>query len=161
MRLASRLAIALLLAVSPMPSVVAGEHAHEVSAGAITIVHPWARAAQAGGSTLVFFEIENAGATDRLLGAETGAAQSVEIVGLGLDNGAVSHKTVGAIDIETGDFDFDPKGLGLFLDTLNQDLVAGGVFELELTFAEAGPVHVHVQIEAADARQHSHAGHSH
>lgn len=134
---------------------------HAASAGAITIVHPWARAAHQGETSLVFFEIENAGETDRLLGAETEIADTVEIVGIVLSGTDVTYQVIEGIDIAAGDFDFDPKGLGLLLSGLKQDLVQGEEFDLELHFEKAGHVHLHVEIEAENASQHSHAGHAH
>ena len=60
-----------------------------------------------------------------------------------------------------GEFALEPEGLGFRLVGLTQDLVQGAEFELELEFADGSQVHLHVEIEAADATQHSHAGHSH
>lgn len=159
MRLTMVLA-AVLLSGSVLPA-LAQDHAHEVSAGAITLVHPWARAAKAGADTLVFMEIVNEGAADKLESASTAAAASVSIVGATLSDGEASYQDVGAVDIPAGDFDLDPNGLGLLLTGLTQDLEQGGDFELTVHFATAGDVTVHVEIEAADATQHSHAGHSH
>jgi copper(I)-binding protein len=151
------------LAGLAMGAAVAQEHAdeHEVSVGDITIVHPWARAAAAGADTLVFFEIENTGAPDKLTGAATEVAGSVEIVGATMTGGESGWQLVGPVDVSAGDFDFDPNGLGLQLKGLTQELAQGGEFELALTFEHAGEVHVHVEVERADATQHSHAGHSH
>jgi copper(I)-binding protein len=137
------------------------EDEHVATAGDIRIVHPWARAAAAGGETLVFMEIENGGATDRLLGAETALAGDVHIVGLTLSGDTVSITEVGAVDVRPGDFHLDPGGLALELHGLTGDLVAGSHFDLVVTFETAGPIALEVEIEAADATQHSHAGHSH
>lgn len=159
MRLNMTLAAILLLG-STLPG-LAEDHDHEVSVGAITVVHPWARAAKAGGDTLVFMEILNSGAADTLESASTPVAGEVSIVGATLSDGESAYQNVGAIDIAPGDFDLDPSGLGLLLSGLTQDLAQGGDFELTLHFASQGDVTMHVEVEAADAKQHSHAGHSH
>jgi copper(I)-binding protein len=137
------------------------EPEHEFSHGTIEIVHPWTRAASTGGETLVFMEIINSGATDRLLGAESPVGEAVHIVGLTLSPEGTSVTEIGPVDIPVGDFDLDPGGLGLELHGLTATLEPGGHFPLTLNFANAGTMTIEVLIEAADASQHSHAGHSH
>lgn len=137
------------------------EEEHVAAAGDIRIVHPWARAASAGGETLVFMEIENTGATDRLVGGETALAEDVHIVGLTLSGDSVSVAEVGAVEIKAGDFHLDPGGLALELHGLTGDLVAGTHFDLLVNFETAGPIALEVEVEPADATQHSHAGHAH
>ncbi|WEK05909.1 MAG: copper chaperone PCu(A)C [Candidatus Devosia phytovorans] len=155
--------LALLALSFAMPTVAQDhDHNHEASEGDLTIVHPWARAASAGGETMVFFEIENAGAAVELTGAEADIATSIELVGAAL--GADANQTVqpvGAVSIATGDFVLEPSGLGFLLTGLTQELVQGEEFELEVEFSDGTHIHAHVEIEAADATQHSHAGHSH
>lgn len=138
------------------------DHEHEASEGNLTIVHPWARAASAGGESMVFFEIENAGEAVELTGAETEIAASVELVGAALGTDAnQTWQPVGAVSVAAGDFVLEPSGLGFRLTGLTQDLVQGEDFEMEVEFGDGTHIHVHVEIEAADATQHSHAGHSH
>lgn len=156
--------LATLIALPLAMPVAAQDHDddHEASAGNLTVVHPWARAASAGGESLVFFEIENAGEAVELTGAETAVATSVELVGAAL--GADADQTwqpVGAVSIASGDFVLEPNGLGFLLTGLTQDLVQGEDFEMEVEFSDGTHIHMHVEIEAADATQHSHAGHSH
>ena len=135
---------------------------HEVSAGALTVVHPWARAAKAGEASMVFFEMKNAGDPVQLVGAETELAESVELVGaMPNAEGAMDYQAVGPVTIAPGAFALEPQGLGLRLNGLTSDLVKGEDFELEVEFADGTHVHLHVEVEAADATQHSHAGHSH
>ena len=130
---------------------------HVFAAGAITIDHPWARAAAAGSDTLAFFETENEGGPDILLSASTTIAASVEIVGLALTGDTIDMVPVGPIEIPTGTFELDPGGLALALRGLTADLAEGTEFELTLVFAEAGEVTVHVAVETADAMTHGHA----
>lgn len=155
--------IALLYVLPVMPAALAqDEHDHEASIGNLTIVHPWARAAKAGEDTLVFFEIENAGAAVDLTGAETAVAASVVLIGATLGgDGALAYQDVGSVQIAAGHFALEPDGLGLRLAGLTQDLLQGEDFELEVRFGNGDHLDLHVEIEAADATQHSHAGHSH
>lgn len=147
----------------PMPASGAEheDHDYKAAAGAITVVHAWARAAHQGEACLVFFEIGNEGESDRLLGAESELASSIGIVGIVLSGDKVSYQPIEEIDIPAGTLSFDPKGLGLLLGDLSQDLVQGEEFELELVFEKAGHLHIHVEVQAENASQHNHAGHSH
>ena len=138
-----------------------GHGEHVFAANGIEIVHPWARAAGAGEETFVFFELHNDGAADRLVGASSAAAEDIHIVGLTMGADGTTVQDVGAIDIPAGEFAFDPGGLALELHGLTAALEQGGHLDLVLEFANAGPIEIEVSVEAADASQHSHAGHSH
>jgi copper(I)-binding protein len=157
------LSIALLLSLAAAPIGFAQDHdeRHVFQANGIEIVHPWGRAAAAGDETFVFFELHNEGEADRLLGATTDAADDIHIVGLTMSADGIGVQEIGAIDIPEGVFAFDPGGLALELHGLSETLEQGGHLDLVLEFANAGPVEMEVAIEAANASQHSHAGHSH
>jgi copper(I)-binding protein len=134
---------------------------HAAGAGDLTITHPWARATAAGGTTMVFLEVVNEGETDTLEGAQAAIAEAITIVGFSMVDGRQSYEEVGPVEIDRGAFDFDPFGLALELSGLQQALNQGDRFPLVLDFANAGPVEVMVEVEAANATEHSHAGHSH
>lgn len=134
---------------------------HSAEAGDITVTHPWARAASVGGNTFVFMEFHNAGGADELEGAHTEIAESARIVGISFAGGAQSTQPFDSFDIPHGDFDFDPAGVAILLEGLTTNLAEGEVFELELIFHHAGKMDIQVEVEAANATQHSHAGHSH
>ena len=139
----------------------AEEHEHVATAGDIRIVHAWARAAAAGGDTLVFMEIQNKGMADSLLSAETGKAAGAEAVGITMKDGASATTPLGPVDIGTGETVLDPGGMAIALRGLTGNLAEGEDFELLIRFEKAGAVELDVEIEAADAMQHSHAGHAH
>eukprot|EP00918_Siedleckia_nematoides_P056486 GHVU01123213.1.p2 GENE.GHVU01123213.1~~GHVU01123213.1.p2 ORF type:complete len:164 (-),score=21.41 GHVU01123213.1:473-964(-) len=156
---------ALLLSCSVLSAAFAQDHGHQqhhvFEANGMEIIHPWARAASEGGDTLVFFEMHSEGQADRLLGAQTDAADHIHIVGLTMSAEGATVQDVGEIDIPAGEFAFDPGGLALELHELTMTLKHGDHFNLVLNFANAGPVAIEVAVEPADAGQHSHAGHSH
>ena len=158
-----RPALVALLCLLPLQPVLAeDEHDHVASVGSLSVVHPWARAAAAGGDTLVFFEIDNGGAAVQLAGAATAVAAGVEIVGATLGNdGTLTYQSVGPVQIAPGHFALEPEGLGLRLSGLTQALVQGDDFALTVNFGTGAPLDLHVEVEAADAKAHSHAGHSH
>lgn len=153
---------AALMLLSPSAVFAHDDHDHHVAeAGSIRIVHPWARAAQSGKNTLVFMDIENGGAQDVLVGVKTEAAGEARIVGVTLKDGEAAVQEVGEIEIPSGSFTLDPAGLAVELVGLTKTLQKGDEFELELVFKTAGEIHLHVDVEDANARQHGHAGHSH
>lgn len=142
----------------------AQDHAHdehEASLGAITVIHAWTRATAQGEDAIVFFEIENAGEPVGLSGAEATNAASVDVVGatMGAD-GAMAYQPVGEFQLPSGEFEFDPNGLGLRLNDLAAELKQGEHFPLHLLLGD-GELEISVEVEAADAVAHSHAGHSH
>ena len=159
------LTLAVLLATIAVPVAIAqddhGHGEHVFAANGIEIVHPWARTAAAGDETFVFFDLHNDGAADRLVGASSTTAGDIHIVGLSIGADGATVQEVGAIDIPEGEFAFDPGGLALELHGLTAALEQGGHLDLVLEFANAGPIEIEVAVEAADAGQHSHAGHSH
>lgn len=137
------------------------DHSHEAAVGDITVSHPWARAAAAGGDTLVFMEFINDGGADVLTAIESEVAAEAGIVGISFAGGDMATVAFDTFEIPAGDFDFDPAGVAIQLVGLTQALSEGDVFELELTFETAGTLHIDVEVEAANATQHSHAGHAH
>ncbi|MCW5714834.1 MAG: copper chaperone PCu(A)C [Bauldia sp.] len=130
---------------------------HVFTAGALTIEHPWVRAAQAGADTLAFAEFINTGPADTLLSVAAPVAAAAEIVGLTLEGGVIGTVAVGPVEIPTGAFSFDPGGLGLMLHGVAEALAVGTEIELTLSFAIAGEVTIHVLVEPANAMAHSHA----
>jgi copper(I)-binding protein len=161
MPLFRKMLLALASSVMLAAPLGAEEHEHVATAGDIRIVHAWARAAAGGGDTLVFMEIENKGAADRLLSAETDKASSAEPVGITMKDGASTTTPLGPVDIGTGETVLDPGGMAIALRGLTGNLVKGEDFDLTLQFEKAGAVELDVEIEAADATEHSHAGHAH
>ena len=140
----------------------AAEDKHVATVGDLKVVHVWTRAvADAKRPADVFMEIENGGAADRLVSAETSLATKATVVGLGAKAGAAAAP-IGPAEIpERGKLALDPNGVAIRLEGLKRPLKAGGDFELKLTFEKAGTVAVTGEVMAASARTHGHAGHRH
>jgi copper(I)-binding protein len=86
----------------------------------------------------------------------------VEIHGAVLKDGELASQPLDTVEIPAGgEFVLEPGAVFLKLVGLKQPLQQGEEFEVELLFAEAGELDVYVLVEAADATQHSHAGHAH
>ncbi|MFN3615277.1 MAG: copper chaperone PCu(A)C [Rubrimonas sp.] len=172
------LALLPLLAAAPAPAQHGHGHGHghghahdhgrgaagddHVAEGAgLRVLHGWTRAAD-GGEALVFAEISNvSGGMVRITGADSPAAAAAEIVGFQLIDGRESHAPVGAIDLGPDEaVTMAPFGLAVRLTGLRGPLRRGETLPLTLLTAD-GAVEIVVEVEAADARQHSHAGHNH
>jgi hypothetical protein len=132
---------------------------HVVTTGDLRLIHAWSRATD-DDEALVFLEIENNGTSPAALtGGETAIAKTVEVVGFQLQNGAGTYVPLGEVPIAPGtEMVLAPEGVALRLSGLSQPLRQGETLALEIHLGDQN-ADVTVDIEAPDARQHSHAGH--
>jgi copper(I)-binding protein len=134
---------------------------HVAERDGLRVVHAWSRATE-GPDGVVFLEIENEGAADTLTGAATKVALDIVIEGLRLEAGNLVGEPLGDVAIPAGGtFHFEPNVAQLRLVGLAHPLDEGDDYAIELVFGERGSITVQVEVEAATASQHSHAGHSH
>ena len=139
-----------------------GEEAdHVAEAHGIRLLHAWTQATS-GDTALVFVEVENrSGDAVSIIGGEADIAASVALVGFRMQDGEGSYVTLPAVPVKPGgEMVLAPNGLALRLEDLDRPLAEGEEFEMEILF-DVGHVEAHVQVEDADAHQHSHAGHRH
>lgn len=135
---------------------------HKVELDGVTILHAWTQATE-GDSARVFMEIENTGdVAVALHGAEAhGMADSITLMASPIKADA-APETIGEIDIAPGvEMELVPTGLYLALEGLTEPLHQGDSFEMHVEIAPLGEIEVVVEVEAANAKQHSHAGHAH
>lgn len=163
-RMFTRRFLPALLAVLASVAVAAAEDHddHHVSElNGVRAVHAWTRAT-GGDTALVFVDIENGSDAIVLIeGGHSEDAATVELVGFRLKDGEPVYEPVGSVPVGPGnEMQLAPERLALRLSGLRQPLAEGGEFELEIVL-DIGEIDVHVAVEAADATQHSHAGHSH
>lgn len=151
--------LALLLAAGP--GFAAEDHAHVAEADGLRVVHAWTRAT-ATGETLVFAEIENRGTDERMLtGAEAEGAALGEVVGFGYAKGNPVWTVLPGVPVAAGgDLHLEPDVLALRLGGLGAPLAEGGHLDVIFVF-DGLEIAAEAEILAADARKHSHAGHSH
>ncbi len=152
----------LLLTVTPV-------QAHGVKAGGLKIEHPYATptppAARVGG--VYFRTIENTGkAPDRLLGARTALADSVEIHRSDMTDGVMRMRALDALELPPGaklQLRHGGEGVHLMLVGLRKPLVVGDKFTLTLRFEKAGErdVDVWVQQPRTTSPAHDHSTHGH
>lgn len=139
-----------LLAIAPAS-------AHEVIAGDITIIHPWARAssgmAKSGG---VFMTIANDGSNDdRLNAAHTDIAVKTMLHRTVMDGNVMKMMPVkGGIVIPREDsVELKPGSYHIMLMGLKAPLKEGDSFPLTLTFEHAGNITLEVKVMKPGARK--------
>jgi len=147
-----------------VPSALSEEHDdshHKSTLNGVNVIHAWTRAT-AGPVAYVFMEIENESDGAVILeGAETGIAARIDLVGFEMKNGSATYTDIPQMPIAAGrDLHLEPDGLAFRLEDLAGKLEQGSEFEMEVMF-DIGHLDVHVDVEDTNAKQHSHAGHSH
>jgi periplasmic copper chaperone A len=136
--------------------------AHDYTAGAVKIGHPWARAtpkgAPVGGG---YLSITNTGSEpDRLIGGSSQVAKKFEIHTMSMDHGVMKMRPLGnGLEIQPGQtVTFKPGGYHVMFVDLNQPLKQGDKIAATLEFAKAGKVQVEFAVEGMGATHDSGAG---
>jgi len=148
-----------LLLASPALLLAAPARAHhDTVVGAITIGHPWARAAGANTNGTAYMTLRNSGAQpDRLVAASTPIARTVELHTHIRDGEVMRMRPVADIPLPAGQtVHLRPGGLHVMLIGLTEPLRQGATVPLTLRFERAGEVTVQLEIQAAGARGHTH-----
>jgi hypothetical protein len=138
-----------------------GHSRHEAEADGLRALHAWTRATS-GRTSLIFVEIENNSAgTVSIVGGHADWADAVELVGFRLKDGEPTWVALPPVPVKAGTaMMLAPDGLALRAVGVKQALVQGEEHEIEIEF-DSGHLDMVVQVEAVDARAHSHAGHQH
>ncbi len=151
----------ILAAIAALILLAAGPAgAHEVKAGDITIIHPWARAssgmARSGGA---FMTIANDGTRpEKLISARTTIAAKTMLHKTVMDGDVMKMTHVkGGIAIPAGDaVELKPGSYHIMLMGLKAPLKEGTSFPLSLTFEHAGTVTVEVKVMKPGAKGMKH-----
>ena len=125
--------------------------AHDYKVGALEIAHPWTRAtaptAKAGGGFLV---ITNKGTTpDRLVAAESDAAQKVEIHEMKMDGSVMRMRELEkGLEIPPGgSVMLKPGGYHIMFMELKAPFAKGAKVPVTLVFEKAGKVDVQFAVQ--------------
>lgn len=145
----------------------AGDHdhrkdaAHAFEGNGMRILHPWMNATS-GREALIFLEMENIGdAPVTLTGADVPFAEEATLVGFALQNGEGTYQPLPFVPVQPGrELELAPEGLAIRATGLTATFEQGDTARITLQ-TSAGALDLTVAVEAADARQHSHAGHAH
>jgi copper(I)-binding protein len=136
--------------------------AHSISAGDLTVGHPWARATPPGAPTAaVYFSVVSTEAPDRLVGVTTPVAGRATLHRSFEQGGQAGMEHVDALPITPGvPVTLAPGGLHVMLMELKSPLVEGRHFPMTLHFERAGEVQVEVRVQPLGAvaapREHAH-----
>ncbi|WP_157968929.1 copper chaperone PCu(A)C [Tropicimonas sp. IMCC34011] len=136
------------------------EAAHLAELDALRILHAWSRATSRG-PVRIFMEIQNRGDAGATLTSATTDLGDAVIVGAPVHAGGDPLELPELVIEADSDFDLAPQTVYIEIAEPARALQQGDVAEVELTFADLGTVDVDVEVESADATQHSHAGHNH
>lgn len=142
-----------LLAAAVAVTLSATALAHDYSLGSLAIAHPWAKAsAGMAANGAAFLKISNSGQADRLISAQTPAADRAELHTHSMEGGVMKMRQVEAIDVPaSGAVALEPGGLHVMLFGLKAPLKEKDRMPLTLTFEKAGSITVEVQVEALTA----------
>jgi len=139
--------------------------AHDYTAGAIRIAHPWSRATvagqPAGGG---FMKLTNNGADDKLVAIRAEVSATVELHTMQMDGDIMRMRQVDAIALPAGQtVELKPGGYHVMFMRLKAPLKEGSIFPATLVFEKAGEVKVDFEVEAAGAgaATHGSGGHRH
>ncbi len=154
---------ALLTATSLSPALAAeDEHSDHLSElDGVEVLHAWARATD-GDEAFVYMEITNTRADEvMLVGGESEIAEEVHLMAIDYVSGGKMVELEELPIPAGGETVLSPEGVFLELHGLMNTLSEGDEFEMHVELAPLGEVEIHVEVEAADAENHSHAGHNH
>src|SRR5262245_63049940 len=155
-----RFALAAALALAASAAL-----AHDYKAGAITIIHPWARATPQGAKVGAgYFTVTNTGtAPDRLIGATAAAAGHVELHEMSMADGIMKMRPVKeGVALAPGQtVEFKSNAFHLMLVDLKQPLQQGQRIKGTLTFEKAGTVDIEFVVEGIGGPARAAPDHAH
>ena len=147
----------LILAVIGTAALAVPALAHDYKVGSLVITHPWTRAtaptAKAGGGFLV---VENKGTTpDRLVAAQSDAAQKVEIHEMKMDGSVMRMRELaGGLEIPPGgSVALKPGGFHIMFMELKAPFANGAKVPVTLVFEKAGKVDVEFAVQDVGAAE--------
>jgi copper(I)-binding protein len=114
--------------------------------GELQVNDAWARPGLAGGNSAVFFVIDNPGADDLLLSADSDVAKAVELHRTIMQDETMQMVQQMNVPVPTGETVFKPGDLHVMLIGLESDLQPGNTFTVTLDFATAGEMPLEVTV---------------
>jgi periplasmic copper chaperone A len=143
------------LLVSQLLSSLPAQADEPYKVGSIEIDQPWARATPPTARTgAAYFVLHNTGTSeDRLVGIRSSAADRADVHRMSMNGDIMTMSEVnGGLAIPAGgSVALQPSGYHVMLTGLKHALMQGSEIPLTLTFANAGSVEIHVEVEAIGA----------
>jgi copper(I)-binding protein len=156
------LALAFLAATPALAEDHDHDHdAHVAEAEGVRVVHAWTPAVRAGADALLYMEIENRSDAEALLTGASALGEPLELVGFAYGADGEIWRALPGLPVPAGgEVRLEPQVLALRLAAVPFDLVEGAGLEVEVALGDAR-LQAEVEIGAAGATAHSHAGHDH
>ncbi len=116
--------------------------------GSLAVRDAWARPAEQGQNSAVYFVIENPGAADTLLGVSSDAAEAVEMHrSVMADDGTMKMEHQKSVSVPAkGSLEFKPGSYHVMLIGLKQPLKVGDTFQATLHFQNGGDIPLEVTV---------------
>jgi copper(I)-binding protein len=132
------------------PAGAASVNALPVAADGVSVEQAWARASAGAATTgAAYITLKGGAQADALVGVATPVAASTEVHESFTENGVMKMRAVPSLPIPAGTVvTLAPGGYHVMLMGLKQPLAVGQSFPLTLTFAQAAPMTVTVQVQA-------------
>jgi len=124
----------------------------------VSVEKPWSRATPPGAKVGAgFMQLRNAGAADRVVGASSPVAGSVEMHITVRDGDVMKMREVKSFEVPAGgSFELKPGGAHLMLLSLKRPLKKGEKVPLTLKLEKGGELKVELSVEEMGARQPAH-----
>jgi copper(I)-binding protein len=124
----------------------------------VSVERPWTRATPPGAKVGAgFMQLRNAGAADRVVGASSPVAGSVEMHITVRDGDVMKMREVKSFEVPAGgSFELKPGGAHLMLLSLKRPLKKGEKVPLTLKLEKGGEMKVELSVEEMGARQPAH-----
>ena len=152
-----KLLMAACFASSTLVAAVAAAHGY--GTGDLQVRHPWTRATPPGAQVGAgYMEIRNSGQErDRLVGASTPAAESVELHVQLREGDVLKMREAPGLDVPARQrLTLRPGGSHLMLVGLKKPLATGERIPLTLRFERAGELKIEVEVQPGDSRKPHH-----
>jgi hypothetical protein len=136
-------AITVLVACGAMPNTNTGNNPQ------IKVMEPWSRPSpvMAGNGAVYMMLLNEGGADDALLSAETDVAEVVELHETKMEGDVMKMSPVAKVEIPAGgSAALKPGGLHVMLINLQQELVPGEKIKLTLNFEKSAPLTIEAEI---------------
>jgi copper(I)-binding protein len=124
----------------------------------VSVEWPWTRATPPGAKVGAgFMQLRNTGAADRVVGASSPVAGSVEMHITVRDGDVMKMREVKSFEVPAGgSFELKPGGAHLMLLSLKRPLKKGEKVPLTLKLEKGGELKVELSVEEMGARQPAH-----
>lgn len=163
-----RPAPAILAVCLALPAFAAGnapkdnDHSdHLAELDGVRILHAWTNATDENRAA-VYMEIENETDAEMvLIGGDADIAANVHLMAMNFKNPGSFVELRGLPIAAKTAFPLTAHSVFLELHDLTTPLPEGGGFDMHIVIEPVGEIEIHVEVEAADAADHSHAGHKH